>query len=459
MQSQGQIPTYGYAVSLMFALLSGTAIGYVIGDRTATVQRPVAVAQPDQSGSNEILAQLSRMETAMAETERRLVAVEAGPADTLSAAPAAQPATAPLAAIPAAPTVAPAPAAAPAATGDAALATLTGDDIDIFAAPDGSTLAFIRPTKQWMKFDAQGVPTEIDAASVPAETRTAALARAAANTPTVQPVGDIDAGIAAAEQASADLADPTPDLAINQLLAQPDIAGKIVDALDRLGSIDVPGAGSKTRIFVFFDPRCPYCHRAFTALDGKVTMTWIPALALGDDADGQSRAAAILGTVTESTDASGKRSVALADDDDRLTRLRDAMNGKAPAASATLTEAGRFLLDENMTVMNQLYGRQTHLLGVPTIIQTNPDGSAIAYRGYDEATVNEIIERDQKAASATPTARQPTPETAPGTTPATEPAAAQPTQPAAAQITTTTTPIISQPAAPRAPESEAAPQQ
>lgn len=295
----------------------------------------------------------------------------------------------------------PLPVQMPAAPSPDPVAELTSDDIDIFYTDQADVMAFafIRPSGQWMRFDATGNPTDIDAGQVPADIRVQAETRARAGTPTSQLVGDPAQQAAQAEASLPALTNPGSDLAINQLLADPEIASGIVSALDQLGSIHVPGASSNTTVYVFYDPRCPYCHGLFRALDGKVDMVWLPTIYLGDTPAGQQQSAAILGNVTETADAQGRRTVALEDDAGRLDRLRRAMNGES-LPPGTLSEAGRYMLDENLAVLTQLYGRQPEFVAVPTSIQLKPDGSAVAYRGYHETITAQILDLDAASGSA-----------------------------------------------------------
>lgn len=288
-----------------------------------------------------------------------------------------------------------------------ALANLGSDDIDILPAGPGGgdTYAYIRPTRQWMRFDPAGTPEQIDAGLVPEQMRRLAAARAEADVPTTQPVADPGDQARNAEASIPALTGDIPDLALNALLAQPDVAAPIIAALDQLAAIEVPGPDTDQRLFVFFDPRCPYCHQAFEALDGKIAMTWIPVLALGDTADGRQIAATLIGA-TEKTSVTrngeAREGVALADDPDRVERLRAQMGGKTLAASGSpeLDDGVAFALEENITVLRQLYGKQTDLLGVPTFVQTRQDGTAIMYRGYDIPTVQALLAQATQAQSA-----------------------------------------------------------
>ena len=45
---------------------------------------------------------------------------------------------------------------------------------------------------------------------------------------------------------------------------------------------------------VFFDPRCPYCHKLFDKLDGKIPVHWIPVAALSPAENGRPIVAKLL---------------------------------------------------------------------------------------------------------------------------------------------------------------------
>jgi hypothetical protein len=144
-------------------------------------------------------------------------------------------------------------------------------------------------------------------------------------------------------------------------------------------------------VFAFFDPRCPYCHSAFDDLEGEVAVRWIPTLALGPGGEGIM--SSIMGDVTSQTDEAGQIStVTLNEDAGRVGRLMQQLGGdRLAVTSTTLTNEQSFALDENMQVMRQLYGSQASILGVPTFIVPQADGTAIMLRGYDAENMAEII--------------------------------------------------------------------
>ncbi len=78
------------------------------------------------------------------------------------------------------------------------------------------------------------------------------------------------------------------------VVADPAVAKLAFDRLGQATSLIDGEAGANRPIFILFDPRCPYCHRAFEALHGKTPIRWIPVAALDGRDAGDSLAAAIL---------------------------------------------------------------------------------------------------------------------------------------------------------------------
>ena len=78
--------------------------------------------------------------------------------------------------------------------------------------------------------------------------------------------------------------DPITPLPI-EAFNDPQSAASILKIIEKLGYIEgktKPSAG-KQYAYIFFDPRCPYCHKAFNALDSVIPIRWIPVPLLGND--------------------------------------------------------------------------------------------------------------------------------------------------------------------------------
>jgi protein-disulfide isomerase len=70
-------------------------------------------------------------------------------------------------------------------------------------------------------------------------------------------------------------------------------------AVDSLAGVKEGKGGVKDTLYIIVDPRCGYCQKTYSELrpyveKGRVTVKWIPAVALGNAADGVPRAATIL---------------------------------------------------------------------------------------------------------------------------------------------------------------------
>lgn len=71
-----------------------------------------------------------------------------------------------------------------------------------------------------------------------------------------------------------------------------------IKAIDGLAGIKEGKGGPADTLYIIFDPRCPYCRKAFGALRPYVakgfTVKWIPAVVLGDPQEGEPLAATML---------------------------------------------------------------------------------------------------------------------------------------------------------------------
>ncbi|WP_234053775.1 MULTISPECIES: hypothetical protein [unclassified Xanthobacter] len=146
------------------------------------------------------------------------------------------------------------------------------------------------------------------------------------------------------------------------------LAGQMFQLLSQLQSVPAYGSTSPERaIQVFFDPRCPYCHKAFEVLNDKLPLNWVPVLALGDDEGGRGLARGILAA------------------SDRRAALSQVFGGAK--LSAPPTEGADRALDVAGEIfgltMAALKSAGATTLGVPTFVVPRPDGQATIYVGYD----------------------------------------------------------------------------
>ena len=161
-------------------------------------------------------------------------------------------------------------------------------------------------------------------------------------------------------------------------LQNPEIAGRImttVAGLDGVATGDGRGDVPADRMVqVFFDPRCPYCHKAFVDLFGAVPARWIPVVALGDEAGGEAQAAAIL-AAAGGPDENGVPAAVRA--------LRSAFDNKLAGAAVTNDVKGK--LRQNLEAFVAVNSREPQNIGVPTILIPRADGTVSMRVGFDTA--------------------------------------------------------------------------
>lgn len=170
---------------------------------------------------------------------------------------------------------------------------------------------------------------------------------------------------------------PTSPTTAAQGIEDPEIASKVFGHLAKLAAVeDKAGKPEGTPpVYIFFDPRCPYCHAAFKALQGKVAARWIPVVVLGQADDGKAMARSIL--------AASNPVEAL-----RATFNKQGMRG---AGSAELDAR----LTENVEAFAAIFQASPQLRpGVPTFFIPRPDGRLTMLTGYeagDEAKIEAVL--------------------------------------------------------------------
>ncbi|MFJ7440828.1 hypothetical protein ACIQW5_24610 [Methylorubrum thiocyanatum] len=152
----------------------------------------------------------------------------------------------------------------------------------------------------------------------------------------------------------------------------------MTDTLAKLEGIDDIPAGTPAGqvATIFFDPRCPYCHAAFTALHGKVAARWVPVVVLGNPEVGNRMAAAILSAP------------------DRAAALASSFDGKLAASAAANPEITA-KLGENKEAFASIFAAAPQLRpGVPTLFVPRPDGRLAIMVGYeagDDAKLRSVL--------------------------------------------------------------------
>lgn len=234
---------------------------------------------------------------------------------------------------------------------------------------------YLATDRHWVPVQIQivaGAPTQ-PLAALPNHPSTAGLAPA---------IGTLSAAapqpVAQAAQASVPPTAPATPSASFATIEDPKIARQVTDTLAKLEGIDDIPAGTPAGqvATIFFDPRCPYCHAAFTALHGKVAARWVPVVVLGNPEVGNRMAAAILSAP------------------DRAAALASSFDGKLAASAAANPEITA-KLGENKEAFASIFAAAPQLRpGVPTLFVPRPDGRLAIMVGYeagDDAKLRSVL--------------------------------------------------------------------
>ena len=200
-------------------------------------------------------------------------------------------------------------------------------------------------------------PTPAAARPVPAPSLPAAQARTAAAAPA-------PTRVAAGNVAAQGIEDPA-------------VAARVFEVLGRLAAVE-DRAGKpegEPLVYVFFDPRCPYCHAAYKALHGKVAARWIPVVVLGEPDKGRAMARAILGA------------------NDPVAALTATFDRTAFSAPPNAELDAK--LNENLEAFAAIFQASPGSRpGVPIFMIPRPDGRLTMLVGYeagDEAKVESVL--------------------------------------------------------------------
>lgn len=160
---------------------------------------------------------------------------------------------------------------------------------------------------------------------------------------------------------------PTPANVAYATIEDAKVARQVMESLGNLDAVaDIPdGTPAGQVATIFFDPRCPYCHAAFTALHGRVAARWVPIVVLGEPEAGNRMAAAILSSP------------------DRVAALKSAFDAKTtPGAAASPDQTAK--LAENKEAFAAIFAAAPQLRpGVPTMLVPRPDGRLAIMVGYE----------------------------------------------------------------------------
>lgn len=184
------------------------------------------------------------------------------------------------------------------------------------------------------------------------------------------------------------------------------IASQVLDVLNKVKWI-ATGGGENTRapIYVLFDPRCPYCHKAYEELNGKAPVRWIPLSVLNPMDQGEGQVAALSKARQQGNSAAA-------------AALDAAFAGRLP--SATPDEQSKTTLAENTEAFLALHQPiDPDNAAVPTILVPKPDGGILFHVGWEDGDSVQLLSAYGSAgadAAAVPTA--PAAPSTPAATPA-----------------------------------------
>lgn len=242
---------------------------------------------------------------------------------------------------------------------------------------------YLATTNHWQPIQLQIV------ANAPNAT-VAALPQTGAASTNAAPLGNGSAPAPSPLAAYNPKGEPAPAPAAAQVAPQPasnlayatiedaKVAKQVTDTLSKLAAVvDVPAGTPEGQIAtIFFDPRCPYCHAAFTAMHGRIAARWVPVVVLGDAENGNRQVAAIL---------SGT---------DRVAALKSAFETKGGKPGEITPEIAA-MIAENREAFASIFAAAPQLRpGVPTMFVPRPDGRLAIMVGYepgDDAKLRTVL--------------------------------------------------------------------
>lgn len=286
-------------------------------------------------------------------------------------------------------------------------ASEVGKDTRIAQSEDGSIYAFDPGTGLSFRFDSQAGPVPISMDLLPADAR-ARLVSGGQSTPPMVDAAALEQQTALARAGISAQAGDQSRPPLNDMLGDTKVVSDIVASLDQAQGIVRPGPDGDTTpvVYGFFDPKCPYCHAAFEALDGKHPVKWMPLSVLGPNGDrlhayimGDVQLGEALPAVSpdDSSEPASQPTAHLTDDPGRGQRLAEVMLEEVSPPDAELSDGHRFVLTENAEMFRLLSSGAEDMRAVPTFFVRAPDGTAVWHRGFDDSvpgTIAAIISGD-----------------------------------------------------------------
>ncbi|MBZ6078937.1 hypothetical protein [Microvirga puerhi] len=155
-------------------------------------------------------------------------------------------------------------------------------------------------------------------------------------------------------------------------MQNPATAKQVLDLFERLSW--VPGSraqGAARTAYIFFDPRCPYCHQAFDELDQQIPIKWLPMAVLEPAAGGERIVAELL------------------KDENSGPRLPEAFAGRLPGITPSPEIRAKLL--ETISAFKTMYETLGLQAGVPLMFVPRPDGTIYFQSGIERGDGPKII--------------------------------------------------------------------
>lgn len=159
----------------------------------------------------------------------------------------------------------------------------------------------------------------------------------------------------------------------------PELAGTVLTTIGKLEGFE-DKAGSATggdalkMVHVFFDPRCPYCHKAWEAMKGKIHAKWNPVVVLSDTEGGKGQVRSLFRAT------------------DKAAQMEKFVQRTTLTAEETAADPGydqKHL--ENIETFAALFKAMPNAqVAVPLFLIPRPDGKVVIMQGFeagDEKTI------------------------------------------------------------------------
>lgn len=163
----------------------------------------------------------------------------------------------------------------------------------------------------------------------------------------------------------------------------PELAGTVLATIGKLEGFEDKAGGANggdalKTVHVFFDPRCPYCHKAWEAMKGKIHAHWNPVVVLSDPEGGK-------GMVRSLFRASDKAAQM-----DKFV-ARATLTAEETAADPGYDQKHLENVETFAALFKAMPGAQ---VAVPLFLIPRPDGKVVVMQGFetgDEKTIQAYL--------------------------------------------------------------------